>query len=306
MLNSFWNWFVILVVIVSILACWWLLHWTKGISDREDEDDVHDTGHVWDNDIRELNNPLPRWWLHMFNLTIVFGFVYLALFPGLGNIAGILGWTQDLKYENQMAAAEAEVAGVYQRYAAMSHEELMRDEAGMDTARRLWGQNCAMCHGSDARGGRGFPNLRDAEWQWGDGVDNVMASIVNGRKAAMPPWAPSLGEDGVAQVTEYVVQMSGQEADAELAALGQQKYAMFCVACHGADGKGNPALGAPNLTNQAWVYGGDRATIREGLHEGRYGVMPAFGEQLSEARIRLLTAYVLGLSDGGNFQGASN
>ena len=301
MLNSFWNWFAIIVTIGSILACWWLLHWTKGISNRQD-DEVGDTGHVWDHDVRELNNPLPRWWLHLFNLTIIFGLLYFILYPGLGNFAGYLGWTQDARYEEEMQAAEARVADIYASFEGKSPEELANDAQAMSTGRRLFGQNCAMCHGSDGRGGYGFPNLTDAEWQWGSGYDNVLASITNGRQAAMPSWAAPLGEEGVREVTEYVMSLSGQSADEALAAAGEQKFATFCVACHGADGKGNPLLGAPDLTNDIWLYRGDRDAVMEALHEGRNGTMPPFRDQLSEARRQVLAAYVLSLS--GNPGGA--
>lgn len=300
-LNTFWNWFAIALVIASILGCWWLLHWTKGISDR-DEDDVDDTGHVWDEDIRELNNPLPRWWLNLFNITIVFAIIYLVLYPGLGNVAGILGWSQQEQYNEQMAEAEAATADVFASYNAMELDELIRNPQAMETGRRLYGQNCAMCHGSDARGGNGFPNLVDEDWQWGASYDNVLHSITLGRNAAMPPWAPALGEEGVEQVIEYVRQIGGLEHDPVLAVEGQGKYAMFCTACHGPQGMGNPALGAPNLTDDVWLYGSDRAVIEEGLREGRYGVMPAFEGQLSEARRELLTAYVLGLAEAAAIQ----
>lgn len=297
MLNSFWNWFAIIVTIASILACWWLLHWTKGISDR-DEDEVGDTGHTWDNDIRELNNPLPRWWLHAFNITIVFSLVYLVLFPGLGNFAGTLGWTQEGRYEEQMAAAEAAQAEIFARYSGMTPEQLMNDADAMGTGQRLFGQNCAMCHGSDGRGAYGFPNLTDSEWQWGSGHQNILVAINNGRQAAMPPWADALGEEGVEQVTEYVMQISGNEVSGDLAAAGAQKYTMFCAACHGPDGKGNPLLGAPDLTNDIWLYAGTREAITEALQLGRNGNMPAFGDQLTEQRRNILAAYVMSLSEG--------
>jgi cytochrome c oxidase cbb3-type subunit 3 len=296
MLNEFWNWFAIIVTIVSILACWWLLHWTKGISDRT-EDEVDDTGHTWDHDIRELNNPLPRWWLHSFNITIIFSLVYLVLFPGLGNLAGTLGWTQDQRYQDQMAAAEAAQAEVFARYSDMTPQQLINDSEAMGTGRRLFGQNCAMCHGSDARGAYGFPNLTDPEWQWGGGHENILASINNGRQAVMPPWADALGEDGVNEVTEYVMQLSGHEVSETLASAGAQKYAMFCVACHGPEGKGNPALGAPDLTNDIWLYRGTREAVVEALENGRNGNMPKFGDQLSEDRRRILAAYVMSLGE---------
>jgi len=294
MLTSFWNWFAIIVTIAMILACWWLLHWTKGISDRE-EGKPAETGHVWDHDIRELNNPLPRWWLNLFNITIIFALIYLVLYPGLGNLAGVLGWTQLGQYQDEMQQAEAAQAEVFARFKGMSLEDLAHDTEAMGIGRRLFGNNCAMCHGSDGRGAPGFPNLTDDEWQWGGSDDDILNTIQNGRQAAMPAWAPALGEDGTRQVAEYVMQISGHEADPELAAAGQEKFATFCVACHGPEGKGNPLMGAPDLTNSAWLYGGDRATVMEGLHTGRNGKMPEFGDKLSDERRRILAAYVKSL-----------
>lgn len=300
MLNSFWHWFAIIVTIATILACWWLLHWTKGISGRKG-DEIGDTGHVWDHDVRELNNPLPRWWLHLFNITIVFSLIYLVLYPGLGNFAGVLGWTQEQRYEEELAAAREAEAGVFARYAEMSPQQLMSDEAAMGTGRRLFGQHCAMCHGSDARGALGFPNLTDSEWQWGSGHDAILTAISSGRQAAMPQWGAALGQDGMTEVTEYVLRLSGQEAvDEALAAAGQQKFGMFCAACHGADGTGNPALGAPSLANDIWLYRGTRDAIMEAMLSGRNGKMPAFGDQLSEERRRILAAYVQSLGEGGS------
>jgi cytochrome c oxidase cbb3-type subunit 3 len=295
MLNSFWNWFVILISVVSILGCWWLLHWTKGVSDRS-SDDVGSTGHVWDEDLKELNTPLPRWWLHLFNLTIIFALVYLALFPGLGNFAGVLGWTQEKQYQQEVAAAEATQQAVFARYRDMDPEALRADAAAMETAGRLFRQNCAMCHGSDGRGATGFPNLADGDWQWGGSHEQIMATLKNGRMAAMPPFAPVLGEDGVKEVVAYVRQLSGLEADAQLAGAGEARFQTICMACHGMDGKGNQALGAPNLTDGTWLYGSDPETIEQGLRNGRNGQMPAFGETLTEERRKLLAAYVQGLS----------
>ena len=263
MLNSFWNWFVIIITVASILGCWWLLHWTKGVSDRSG-DDVGSTGHVWDEDLKELNTPLPRWWLHLFNITIVFAIAYLVLFPGLGNFAGVLGWTQEEQYEEEMAAAEVAQQAIYARYSEMSPEALKADAAAMGTAGRLFRQNCAMCHGSDGRGAR---------------------------------WVAVLGEDGTQEVVQYVLQLSGQDADPQLASAGQARFQTVCMACHGMDGKGNQALGAPNLTDDIWLYGGDASDIEYALRNGLNGVMPAFGESLSEERRRLLSAYVQAMSD---------
>jgi cytochrome c oxidase cbb3-type subunit 3 len=295
MLNSFWNWFVIIISVGSILACWWLLHWTKGVSDRSG-DDVGSTGHVWDEDLRELNTPLPRWWLHLFNITIIFALVYLALFPGLGNFAGVLGWTQEQQYQEEMAAASAAQESVFARFRDMDAAALRADAAAMETAGRLFRQNCAMCHGSDGRGAKGFPNLADGDWQWGGTYEQIMMTLRNGRVAAMPPLAAALGDDGVKEVVAYVRQLSGQEADAQLASAGQTRFQTICMACHGMDGKGNQALGAPNLTDGIWLYGDDAETIEYAVRNGRNGQMPAFGETLSEERRKLLAAYVQGLS----------
>jgi cytochrome c oxidase cbb3-type subunit 3 len=295
MLNSFWNWFVIIITVASILGCWWLLHWTKGVSDRSG-DDVGSTGHVWDEDLKELNTPLPRWWLHLFNITIVFGLAYLIIFPGLGNFAGLLGWTQESQYQEEVAAAEAAQETIFARYRDMDPNALAADAAAMETAGRLFRQNCAMCHGSDGRGATGFPNLADDDWQWGGSHEQIMATLQNGRIAAMPPMAPALGDDGVREVVAYVQQLSGQQADAALASAGQARFQTICMACHGMDGKGNPVLGAPNLTDDIWLYGDDAAAIEYGLRNGRNGVMPAFGESLSEERRKLLAVYVKSLS----------
>jgi cytochrome c oxidase cbb3-type subunit 3 len=293
MLNSFWNWFVIIITIGSILACWWLLHWTKGVSDRSDDDDGS-TGHVWDEDLRELNTPLPRWWLHLFNITIVFGLVYLALFPGLGNFAGVKSWTQVEQYNAEVAAAEQVQEQIFARFADMDGDALMADAQAMETAGRLFGNNCAMCHGSDGRGAKGFPNLADNDWQWGGSHEDILTTLNAGRMAVMPPHDAILGEDGIREMVAYVQQLSGQKADAELAAAGKSRF-MVCAACHGQDGKGNKLLGAPNLTDDIWLYGGNPDDIEYTLLNGRNGVMPAF-TQLSEMHRKLLAAYVKSLS----------
>jgi cytochrome c oxidase cbb3-type subunit 3 len=295
MLNSFWNGFVIIITVGSILACWWLLHWTKGVSGRKG-DDVGSTGHVWDEDLTELNTPLPRWWLHLFNITIIFALLYLVLFPGYGNFAGVLGWTQEQRYDEEMAAAETAQQAVFARYRDMEPTALMADAEAMATAGRLFRQNCAMCHGSDGRGATGFPNLADRNWQWGGTHEHIMDTLANGRTAAMPPWVAVLGEEGVAEVVNYVLQLSGQPADAQLASAGQGRFQTVCMACHGMDGKGNPALGAPDLTDDTWLYGGDTEDVEYAVRNGRNGVMPAFGETLSEERRKLLAAYVQSLS----------
>jgi cytochrome c oxidase cbb3-type subunit 3 len=296
MLNSFWNWFVIIISVGSILACWWLLYWTKGVSDRSDDDDGS-TGHVWDEDIRELNTPLPTWWLHLFNITIVFALVYLALFPGLGNFEGVLGWTQIGRYEAELSSATSAQEPIFARFRDMDGEALVADHEANEIGGRLFGNNCAMCHGSDGRGAKGFPNLADDDWLWGDSYEQVLTSITKGRIGAMPPLGAALGEDGVLEVVAYVQQLSGQTADSELATAGESRFQMVCMACHGMDGKGNQALGAPDLTDEIWLYGGNPADIEATIVNGRNGNMPAHENLLNEDRRRLVAAYVKSLSD---------
>jgi len=299
-LNSFWNWFVIVIVVGSILGCWWLLYWTKGVGDDKGGASDKDTGHVWDDTIHELNTPLPRWWLWLFNITIVFALVYLAFYPGLGNFAGKLGWTQESQYKNEIAAAAEAQEAVFAKFRDMAPEQLIANQEARDIGGRLFGNNCAMCHGSDGRGAKGFPNLTDGDWQWGGSWDQVMTTITKGRQAAMTPFGAVLGEDGVRNVVAYVQQMSGQKADPGMAAAGQVHFQTICMACHGMDGKGNQALGAPNLTDDIWIYGPNPADIEYAVVNGRMGKMPAFEETLgalSEDKIRILAAYVLGLSE---------
>ena len=295
-LNSFWHWFVIIVTIGSILGCWWLLYWTKGVGDEQrDGEGGEDTGHVWDHDIHELNTPLPRWWLWLFNGTIVFALVYLAFYPGLGNFAGTLGWTQENQFEEELAAAQARQDEIFSKFREMTPEQLVANQEAREIGGRLFGNNCAMCHGSDGRGAKGFPNLADDDWLYGGTFEAVMTALENGRNGVMTPLGTVLGETGVNEVVAYVQQLSGQTADPELAEAGEKHFQTICMACHGMDGKGNQMLGAPNLTDDIWLYGGTPADIRYTIVNGRSGVMPAFN-QLSEDKRRLLSAYVLGLS----------
>lgn len=294
MMSAFWNGFVVVLTLLSIFGCWWLLQWTKGISNREG-DETGTTGHTWDEDLEELNNPLPRWWLHLFHLTIIFSLVYLVLYPGLGNFAGILGWSQEARYENEMAAAREIQGEVYAQFEGLSPAELRANEEALGIGRRLFANTCATCHGSDGRGGPGFPNLADDDWLYGGDFDTVLASIANGRSGVMPALGAALGEAGVTEVVAYVESLSGEAGQPELVEAGQEKFSMYCVACHGADGSGNPALGAPNLSDDIWLYGSGEQ-IAETINQGRNGNMPAHGDQFDEQQLRLLTAYVQSLS----------
>ena len=295
MLNTFWNVFVIVLTLASVFGCWWLLQWTKGISNREG-DDVGTTGHTWDEDLEELNNPLPRWWLYLFHATIVFTLVYFVLYPSLGNVGGILGWSQEKQYEEQMAQVRAGQQDAFARYDSMTQEQLTADQAALETGGRLFAANCAMCHGSDGGGAPGFPDLTDDDWLYGGDFDTIYATLENGRTGVMPALGASLGEEGVEQVVAYVLSLSGEEENTALVSAGEQKFGMFCAACHGADAGGNQALGAPNLSDDIWLYGAGAESVTEAIMNGRSGNMPAFGEQFSDAQLRLLAAYVMSLS----------
>ena len=295
--SEFWHWYIAILTVLSILACVGLLRWMT--SDFEQKGDVETTGHVWDGDLTELNNPLPRWWLGLFYLTLAFGGFYLLLYPGLGSFSGFLGWTSKGAYEREVAQVEAEVGPLFAKYQQTPIPELVKDEQAQLIGERLYLNYCATCHGSDARGARGFPNLRDDDWQWGGTPEAIKTTLIQGRAAAMPALGAALGgEQGVAEVTQYVLSLTGRATITEMAERGKARFATLCAACHGADGKGNPALGAPNLTDNIWLYGGSQARIEETLLNGRNGRMPAYGEFLGPAKVHLLTAYVYGFSQG--------
>jgi cytochrome c oxidase cbb3-type subunit III len=283
--------------LINIGAIVWLLWWTSKhrASDKPRSAEVETTGHVWDEDLREYNNPLPRWWLGLFIATVVFGLAYLVVYPGLGNFAGTQQWTQIAQYEAQSRTAEATLAKSFAPYESAPIESLEHDPAALRIGRNLFLNNCAGCHGSDARGAPGFPNLTDQDWLWGGSSETVLGSIRNGRTGVMPGWEAVLGAAGRENVLAYVMSLSGRTLIAGDAQAGQQKFAELCAACHGIDGKGNPLLGAPNLTDRVWLHGGALETIRQTISKGRQGQMPAHLERLGETRTRLLAAYVLSL-----------
>jgi cytochrome c oxidase cbb3-type subunit 3 len=293
--SDFWHWYIAILTVLSILACVWLLRWMT--SGHKKTDQVEDTGHVWDGDLTELNNPLPRWWLGLFYITIAFGGFYLLLYPGLGSYAGILEWSSKTEYEQEVAKVEAEVGPLFARYQQTAILDLIKDEDALKVGERLYANYCATCHGSDARGARGYPNLRDNVWIWGGDPANIKTTIMQGRQAAMPAWeGPLGGESGVDEVAQYVLSLSGRATIAELAEKGKAKYEIFCIACHGPTGTGNIAFGAPNLTDDVWLYGSSLTRISQSIAKGRNGQMPAHAEFLGEAKVHLLAAYVYGLS----------
>ena len=256
---------------------------------------VKSTGHSWDG-IEELNNPLPFWWVAMFYITIVFGLIYLALYPGLGTVKGLLGWSSASEHQQEEVLAQEKYQPLYDKYASIPIEELAENEEANRTGARLFSNNCAICHGSDARGARGFPNLSDPDWLYGGTAAQIKTSIMNGRNGSMPSWKASLGESGVKNVASYVLSLSGREVPAEEVAAGQQVFSTMCAGCHQADGKGLQALGAPNLTDQVWLYGSSRSKIEQSIAEGRAGIMPAHNKLLGEEKVHILAAYVYSLS----------
>jgi len=294
--SDFWSWWIITIVLGGIVFCIWLLLANKK-STLPAGGTAEATGHVWDEDLEELNNPLPRWWIIKFYITIVFGIAYLALYPGLGTFEGVLGWTEIGQYEAEISAADTRYGPLYDKYMNQAIPEVAADEDAMKMGERLYVNYCAVCHGSDARGASGFPNLRDGDWLYGGSPEQIKHSVLYGRQGAMPSWeAPLGGAEGVDQAATYVMKLAGRSVDESVAEQGKQKFETLCVACHMADGTGNVAMGAPNLTNNVWLYGGSPRAIKESIAKGRSGVMPAHSEFLGEAKVHILAAYVYSLS----------
>ncbi len=293
--HGFWSLFVAGITVVSILACLLLL-WFSGKAKAMTAYD-NTTGHVWDGDLREMNNPLPRWWVWLFIITVVFSLVYLALYPGLGTYKGSLSWTSTGQHAAEMEKGAQQVAPLYARFAAMKPEDIARDPQAMAIGERLFMNNCSQCHGSDARGSKGFPNLTDSDWLYGGAPDKIIETLNNGRIGNMPPLGAALGTaDDVKHVAQYVLSLSGSPHDSVRAALGKSKFGV-CAACHGNDGKGNPALGAPNLTDDIWLHGYGEATIISMINNGKVNQMPAQADKLSAEQMRVLAAYVWSFSN---------
>ncbi len=293
---AFWAWFVAAGTIAFVIWCVWLISWSakQGPQNIEDEDLV---GHKWDGDLEEWNNPAPRWWLYFYFITIAWGAVYLIAYPGLGITEGLLNWSQEGQYEEEMRAAEARYEPIYEAFAAMGFEDLTKDPDALALGRSLFASYCTTCHGSDARGATGYPNLTDNDWQWDGSEKGIITTISNGRNAAMTPWGQVLGSDeAVSNMVRYVQSLSGiAEAD-EAALSAEPQFTTLCAACHTPAGTGNPLLGAPNLADDIWLYGSSADVIRTTIEQGRQGQMPPHGELLGENRTRILAAYVYSLS----------
>ena len=294
--NEGWSVYIAAVTALGLAACLGLL---IVAARRRVMAGDNTTGHVWDEDLRELNNPLPRWWMGLFVLTVLFAAAYLVLYPGLGNRTGSLGWSSRGQYEAEKARALAESAPLYAAYAGQPAQQLAKDPKAMAIGERLFANNCAGCHGADARGSKGFPNLTDADWLWGGTPERIEETITEGRVGNMPVMAAAVGSaEDVRNVANYVLSLSGSPHNSIAAAAGKSKF-VVCAACHGPEGKGNPAIGAPNLSDKIWLHGWGEQAVINMVNNGKTNVMPAHKDRLSAPQIHVLAAYVWGLSNGG-------
>jgi cytochrome c oxidase cbb3-type subunit 3 len=292
--HNVWPWLVGGVTAISMAACLLLLWLTGKVRVSAGEDPT--TGHVWDEDLQEMNNPLPRWWVGLFIITVVFAVGYLVLFPGMGSFAGKLGWSSAGQHQAEVLKSAEEVSKVYAQFKGMTPEQMGTNPAAKAIGERLFMNNCAQCHGSDARGSKGFPNLTDNDWLYGGEHAQIVESITNGRVGNMPPMAAAVGSaDDVRNLAHYVLSLSGSPHDSLRAAAGKPKFAT-CAACHGPAGKGNTALGAPNLTDDVWLHGWGEAAIVSIVTQGKVNAMPAQAAKLTEPQIQVLAAYVASMS----------
>lgn len=322
LMSNFWSIWITVLSLLVIAGCFILLRLcSKNTTPEIKEGDLMD--HSYDG-IQEINNPLPKWWSYLFYITIVFGLLYLVLYPGLGNYKGLLGWSSSnqsigteqgikadsakaiadateegrwVQYDQEVKLADEKYGPIFEAYKATPLAELVKNEEALKVGGRLFLQNCAQCHGSAGRGGKGFPNLTDGDWLYGGELETIKTSIMNGRHGMMPPKGGlPIDDSEIAGLAEYVVSLSGREHDAALAAKGQGSFMKGCFACHGMDAKGNKLMGAPNLTDNVWLYGGSRGVIMESIKNGRSGVMPAWKDVLGEEKVHVIAAYVYSLS----------
>ncbi len=287
-----WSLFILALVVLNVGGCAWLIRWSSKLSAGEGET----TGHVWDHDLEEGNNPLPRWWLGLFWITIAFAIGYLVFFPSTGRLQGLLGWSETGQYEREMKQAEETYGKIFAAFAKTPIEQLAKDAPALAAGRNLFVNNCAACHGSDARGARGFPNLTDPEWLYGGTPQAIQTTILNGRIGVMPSFGATLDQDTRELLADYVTHLAGREVPAARVAAGAPKFLTFCAACHGPTGQGNQVLGAPALANEYWLHGSSRSVILDVITKGRTNRMPAQGPWLGEDRVHVLAAYVYSLS----------
>jgi len=294
--NGFWSFYITLLTVLGIAGCALLL-WAQSKCKVNAAGSKETTGHDWDDGLTELNNPMPRWWMWLFMLTIVFGLGYLVLYPGLGTYTGKLGWQSTGQYRDELKKAESDYGPLFNKYLAQDIRTVAADPQAHAMGERLFLTYCAQCHGSDARGSKGFPNLTDKDWLHGGDPETIKKTIMEGRHGVMPSMAQAVGSDkDVENVAHYVLSLSGSTHDPIKAVFGKPKFAM-CAACHGADAHGNQAIGAPNLTDKIWLYGGSAETVMETIRKGRDNTMPAFKDFLGEPKVHVLAAYVWSLSN---------
>ena len=302
-MTAFWSWYITILTLGTIVALIWLIFATRKGESKGTTDQT--MGHAFDG-IEEYDNPLPKWWFMLFIGTIIFAIGYLVIYPGLGNWKGYLpgypgGWTQDKQWEHEMDKAQAEYGPIFAKYAAMPIADVAKDPTALKMGGRMFATYCSICHGSDAKGAVGFPNLTDNIWRWGGTPDDIQASILNGRHAAMPAWGAIIGEAGVKNVSAYIRQdMAGlklpKDNTADTAA-GKQVFATNCSACHGAEGQGMAMMGAPDLTKPAgFIYGTSLIQLEQTIRNGRNGLMPAQEQYLGADKVHILAAYVYSLS----------
>lgn len=294
--SSSWSWYIAIVSLVGIAWCIWLLFSQRAWLGKTVEI-AEDTGHVWDGDLTELNNPVPRWWTIMYLLLCLAALGYLVLYPGLGSYKGQLGFSSANQLKDEQIALNESMRPVYERYAAMSVPVIAHDEQAREIGQRLFLNNCAQCHGSDAKGSPSYPNLTDTDWLYGGTPEQIMQSITKGRHGIMPAWKDQIKPAEAVNIAQYVRSLSGLASDSLRVVPGKRGFETFCAACHGAEGKGNTALGAPNLTNGIWLYGSSEASIVDTILNGRNNRMPAQERNLTSDQIRMLTAWVWGLSN---------
>jgi cytochrome c oxidase cbb3-type subunit 3 len=304
--NGFWDLYIVVLTLLGIAGCGLLLYSQAKVKLAKGRDGKADTtGHTWDEDLTELNTPMPRWWMWLFYITIVFALAYLFLYPGLGAYAGKLGWKSSGQYQAELKQAESEYGPLFAQYQKQDLKKVAADPKAHAIGQRLFLTYCAQCHGSDARGNKGFPNLTDKDWLFGGAPETIKESILRGRMGVMPPMGAALGSDkDVENVAHYVLSLSGSTADPIKAVFGKGKFGA-CMACHSAGGTGNQALGAPNLTDKIWLFGGSAETVMETIRKGRSATMPAFEDFLGDAKVHVLAAYVWSLSNDVNAPEAS-
>ena len=294
--GPFWSIFITVATIASIVALIILFAVFKGGKASASDGEAETTGHVWDEDLREYNKPMPSWWLNLFYITLIFSVIYLALYPGLGAFGGILGWSQIKQYEEEIQAAEKSYGPLFNRYLNEDLETLARNPEAVEVGRRLFSNYCSTCHGSDARGARGFPNLRDNDWLYGGDPETIKTTILKGRSGLMPGWKDIISDEEIDDVTHHVLSLSDRLFDPAAASRGKPTFDSYCAVCHAEDGTGNPDFGAPNLADDIWLHGASKHRIVEGIGAGFENVMPPHEEFLGEAKSHLLAAYVYSLS----------